>query len=98
MVVAIGVGVPLGIAAAKRQGSVFDNLATVASLIGISIPIFFLGLLLAYVFGVWLHWLPTLGRFNLRQYDFSHAGRTSCCGSRWSSTATSPNSSTWSAT
>jgi peptide/nickel transport system permease protein len=74
MVVAIGVGVPLGIAAAKRQGSVFDNFATVASLIGISIPIFFLGLLLAYVFGVWLHWLPTLGRVNLRIYDFSHAG------------------------
>ena len=32
------------------------------------------GLLLAYVFGVWLHWLPTLGRVNLRIYDFSHAG------------------------
>ena len=45
MLVAIGIGVPLGIAAAKRQGSVFDNFATVASLIGISVPIFFLGLL-----------------------------------------------------
>jgi peptide/nickel transport system permease protein len=74
MAVAIGIGVPLGIAAAKRQGSVFDNVATVGSLIGISIPIFFLGLLLAYVFGVWLHWLPTAGRFNLRIYDFSKAG------------------------
>ena len=38
MLVAIGVGVPLGVAAAKRQGSLFDNLATVLSLIGISIP------------------------------------------------------------
>ena len=74
MTFAIGIGVPLGIAAAKRQGSVFDNVATVISLIGISIPIFFLGLLLAYVFGVWLHWLPTAGRYDLRLYDFSDAG------------------------
>ncbi|MFI5199049.1 MAG: ABC transporter permease [Candidatus Limnocylindrales bacterium] len=74
MTFAIGIGVPLGIAAAKRQGSVFDNVATVLSLIGISIPIFFLGLLLAYVFGVWLHWLPTAGRYDLRVYDFSDAG------------------------
>jgi peptide/nickel transport system permease protein len=74
MAVAIGIGVPLGIAAAKRKGSIFDNFATVASLIGISIPIFFLGLLLAYIFGVWLHWLPTAGRFNLRQYDFGSSG------------------------
>jgi len=74
MLVAIGVGVPLGVAAAKRQGSLFDNLATVLSLIGISIPVFFLGLLLAYVFGVWLHWLPTAGRYSLREYNFTGAG------------------------
>jgi ABC-type dipeptide/oligopeptide/nickel transport system permease component len=65
MLVSIGFGIPLGIAAAKRQGSIFDNLATVLSLLGISIPIFFLGLLLAYVFGVWLHWLPVFGRYDL---------------------------------
>jgi len=40
MIIAIGVGIPLGVAAAKRQYSLFDNFATVASLIGISIPIF----------------------------------------------------------
>jgi peptide/nickel transport system permease protein len=76
MTIAIGLGIPLGVAAAKRQGSVFDNLATVLSLLGISIPIFFLGLLLSYVFGVWLHWLPTAGRVDLRQYNFSGAGTT----------------------
>jgi len=74
MTVALGVGIPLGVAAAKRQGSFFDNFATVTSLIGISIPIFFLGLLLAYVFGVWLHWLPTAGRYDLRVYNFDGAG------------------------
>jgi peptide/nickel transport system permease protein len=74
MFVSIGFGIPLGIAAAKRQGSLFDNLATVMSLLGISIPIFFLGLLLAYVFGVWLHWLPVIGRYDLRTYSFTGAG------------------------
>ncbi|MBI3746852.1 MAG: ABC transporter permease [Chloroflexi bacterium] len=74
MFVSIGLGIPLGIAAAKRQGSLFDNLATVMSLLGISIPIFFLGLLLAYVFGVWLHWLPVIGRYDLRTYNFTGAG------------------------
>jgi len=74
MLVSIGLGIPLGIAAAKRQGSLFDNLATVLSLLGISIPIFFLGLLLAYVFGVWLHWLPVIGRYDLRSFNFNGAG------------------------
>ena len=46
MTIAVGVGIPLGVAAAKRAGTTFDNVATVTSLIGISIPIFFLGLLL----------------------------------------------------
>ncbi len=74
MIIAIGVGIPLGVAAAKRQYSLFDNFATVASLIGISIPIFFLGLLLQYVFGVWLHWLPTAGRYDLGAYSYDGAG------------------------
>ncbi|HEX8938947.1 MAG TPA: ABC transporter permease [Candidatus Limnocylindrales bacterium] len=74
MLIAVGVGIPLGVAAAKRQFSLFDNFATVASLLGISIPIFFLGLLLQYAFGVWLHWLPTAGRYDLRTYDFNGAG------------------------
>ena len=74
MIIAVGVGIPLGVAAAKRQYSLFDNFATVASLIGISIPIFFLGLLLQYVFGVWLHWLPTAGRYDLGTYNYDGAG------------------------
>jgi peptide/nickel transport system permease protein len=68
MLFAVGAGIPLGVAAAKRAGGAFDTAATVLSLLGISIPIFFLGLLLAYVFGVWLHWLPTAGRIDLHVY------------------------------
>jgi peptide/nickel transport system permease protein len=62
---AVLVGVPLGFFAAKRYGSWFDNSSLVASLIGISIPIFFLGLVLKYVFAVKLHWLPSVGREDI---------------------------------
>jgi peptide/nickel transport system permease protein len=62
MLLAVVVGVPLGFFAAKRHGSWFDNASLVASLVGISIPIFFLGLILKYIFAVRLHWLPSVGR------------------------------------
>ena len=56
------VGIPLGFMAAKRYGSPFDHTSLVLSLIGVSIPIFFLAILLKYVFSVKLGWLPTVGR------------------------------------
>jgi peptide/nickel transport system permease protein len=62
MLFAMFLGVPLGFFAAKRYGSVFDHGSLVASLIGISIPVFFLAILLKYVFAVKLGWLPTIGR------------------------------------
>src|SRR6266852_147263 len=62
MVFAIGLGVPLGFFAAKKHGSLFDHSSLVVSLLGISIPIFFLGLILKYIFAVRLHWLPSIGR------------------------------------
>jgi peptide/nickel transport system permease protein len=62
MVFAITLGVPLGFFAAKRYGSVFDHASLVTSLIGISIPIFFLAILLKYLFAVELGWLPSIGR------------------------------------
>jgi peptide/nickel transport system permease protein len=62
MIFAIALGIPLGFLAAKRYGSVFDHLSLIGSLIGISIPIFFLGLILKYVFAVRLGWLPSIGR------------------------------------
>jgi peptide/nickel transport system permease protein len=62
MIFAIGVGLPLGFFAAKRHGGVFDNLSLVGSLIGISIPIFFLAIILKYLFAVKWHYLPSIGR------------------------------------
>src|SRR3954466_8462409 len=65
MVFAITIGVPLGFFAAKHYGGVFDNASLVGSLIGISIPIFFLGLILKYIFAVRLGWLPSDGRYDV---------------------------------
>jgi peptide/nickel transport system permease protein len=62
MIFALAVGIPLGFFAAKKYGSWFDRSSLVVSLIGISIPIFFLGLILKYIFAVRLHWLPSVGR------------------------------------
>jgi peptide/nickel transport system permease protein len=62
MIFAIFVGIPLGFFAAKRYGTLLDHASLVASLIGISIPIFFLGLILKYVFAVRFGWLPSIGR------------------------------------
>jgi len=62
MLFAVAFGVPLGFFAAKRYGSAVDHGSLVASLIGISIPVFFLAILLKYVFAVKLGWLPTIGR------------------------------------
>ena len=59
---AILVGIPLGFFAAKRHGGIFDNSSLVLSLIGVSIPIFFLGIILKWIFAVRLGWLPSIGR------------------------------------
>ena len=62
MIFAVGIGLPLGFFAAKRYGGVFDNLSLIGSLIGISIPIFFLAIILKYIFAIRFQWLPSVGR------------------------------------
>jgi peptide/nickel transport system permease protein len=71
MIFAIGLGIPLGFVAAKRYGGILDNASLVASLLGVSIPVFFLALLLKYIFAVKLGWLPTIGRLSLT-VDLDH--------------------------
>lgn len=68
MIFAVSVGIPLGMWSAKHHGTWMDGLGTVGSLIGISIPIFFLGLMLKYVFAIQLHILPDSGRLDLATY------------------------------
>lgn len=62
MVVAVLFSIPLGIIAAVGKGTYVDHAATTVSLIGISMPTFWLGPLLAIVFSVWLGWFPVSGR------------------------------------
>jgi peptide/nickel transport system permease protein len=62
MLFSVLLGIPLGFFAAKRYGSIFDHGSLLASLLGVSIPIFFLAILLKYIFAIQLGLLPTVGR------------------------------------
>jgi len=65
MLVAIGLAIPLGIAAAVWRGTLIDHAAMTLALSGMSIPNFWLGPLLAIVFAVEFGWLPVSGRGGL---------------------------------
>lgn len=65
MLLAIIVGIPVGIAAAVGRDRWPDYVSRVVSLAGISMPRFFLGLVLQLSAAVWLDWLPLAGRFPL---------------------------------
>ena len=62
MFVSIAFSIPLGILAAVKRGTAVDHAATTLSLLGVSIPNFWLGPLLAIVFSIELGWLPVSGR------------------------------------
>ena len=62
MLFATLIGIPLGFIAAKRHGRPIDHASLFLSLIGVSIPIFFLAIVLKWVFSVELGWLPSIGR------------------------------------
>ena len=64
LVIAVVVGVTLGIVSATWRGSLGDHLSRVISLVGISMPIFWLGLVLIWLFAVQLRWLPSDGRLD----------------------------------
>jgi peptide/nickel transport system permease protein len=61
MVLAIAIGIPLGIAQARRRDSVIDYVGSLVALVGLSIPVYFAAMLGVLVFAVWLGWLPAFG-------------------------------------
>ena len=64
-VLALVVGVPMGVYAALRRGRASAQALMLFSLLGVSLPTFLIGILLILVFAVWLNWLPSFGRGEL---------------------------------
>src|SRR5262247_4790171 len=60
--ISIVLGVPFGMLSALKVNSVWDNAGKVIALLGLSMPGFFVGLVLIIVFGIQLGWLPVLGK------------------------------------
>jgi peptide/nickel transport system permease protein len=66
MIIAIIIGVNAGIISAWFSNSWFDYLAMILALVGVSMPIFWLGLMEQWAFSIELGWLPTTGREDVR--------------------------------
>ncbi len=66
MIFAVGIGVPLGFMSAKRERTVFDYGSVAATLIGVSIPVFFLAQILKYVFSLQFSLLPSTRRLDVK--------------------------------
>lgn len=64
-ILALAVALPVGIFAATRPYSVFDQIANTFAFIGFSLPTFFTGLLFILVFSIWLDWLPFVYRSDI---------------------------------
>lgn len=59
------IAVPVGIIAAVRRYSFVDNIATFIALVGQAMPLYWFGIMLIIIFGVWLRWLPISGSETL---------------------------------
>jgi len=68
MVIAMVIGIPLGIYSAVRQYSPMDNINTILAMVFVSIPSFWLGLLMILFFSLYLRWLPSFGADTFRHY------------------------------
>jgi peptide/nickel transport system permease protein len=64
MIIALLIGIPAGIVSASRRNSTIDGVTMVGSLIGVSMPIFWLGIMFIMLFSVFLKWLPSGARLS----------------------------------
>ncbi len=70
-ILAISVAIPVGVLAAVRPYSVFDQIASTFAMIGFSLPTFFTGLVLILVFSIQLDWLPFVYRADINATGFA---------------------------
>ena len=73
-IVALAVGIPMGVYAALRRGSFSSQLLMALSLLGVSLPTFLIGILLILIFAVTLKWLPSFGRGDVVNLGFWSTG------------------------
>lgn len=74
LLVSISIAIPLGVLSAVRRNSIVDRSVTAFSFIGISMPVFWLGIMLIILFSARLGWLPAGGMYTLGE-DFSVVDR-----------------------
>ena len=79
-VMALVVGVPMGVYAALKRGTFLSQLFMTVSLLGVSLPTFLIGILLILVFSVWLGWLPSFGRGDTVQIGWWSTGLLTATG------------------
>ena len=78
--VALAVGIPMGVYTGLYRNSWLSRFFLTFSLIGVSLPTFLIGILLILIFAVWLGWLPSFGRGEVRQIGFWATGFTTWSG------------------
>jgi peptide/nickel transport system permease protein len=66
-VMALAIALPVGVYAARRPYSVFDQIANTLAFVGFSLPTFFTGLVLILIFSIWLDWLPFVFRSDIAE-------------------------------
>jgi len=72
LIVALVIGIPIGILAAANRNSLVDIASTAIALLGISVPNFFLGILLILIFSLGLRWLPPGGYVPFNEAPLSN--------------------------
>jgi len=70
LLLSLCIAIPLGVLSASRRGTPLDNTLTLASFAGISVPVFWLALLLQLLFSVQLGWLPSAGYQSIGDGSF----------------------------
>jgi peptide/nickel transport system permease protein len=73
-VIALVIGIPMGVYAALRRGTFLSQLFMTISLLGVSLPTFLIGIMLILVFAVWLGWFPSFGRGEVVQLGWWSTG------------------------